>query len=145
MPIEITIQGAEKLEAAWRGFKNSPAMIRKRLLGETNDFANRVIANIRKNYLSGPRPERLGVVTGNLRRSVRFRVVNDAGRVIVTFGTNVPYAAIHEFGGDTGRNHKTHIRRRPFLATGMADEVPAFKERVRSMVAEVAGAAVTGG
>ncbi len=33
-------------------------------------------------------------------------------------GTNKPYAAIHQFGGDAGRNKKVKIPARPYLKLG---------------------------
>ena len=50
--------------------------------------------------LSGPRSAtRLGVRTGRLRDSIRRRRTTKHD---IWIGTDVPYAAIHEFGGRTG-------------------------------------------
>ena len=58
----------------------------------------------RVSYLTGPRPERLGVVTGMLRRSI-FSDVEPGSPGIFATGVlgsqNVPYARIHEIGGKT--------------------------------------------
>jgi phage gpG-like protein len=58
-----------------------------------------------KSYLTGPRPERLGVVSGMLRRSIRGTAEPGSSPGIFAEGvlgsTDVPYAAIHEFGGKT--------------------------------------------
>ncbi|MEZ7785006.1 phage virion morphogenesis protein [Cupriavidus gilardii] len=40
----------------------------------------------------------------------------------VTVGSNLVYAAIHHFGGDTGRGHRTHIEARPVLGVNDLDE-----------------------
>jgi len=40
----------------------------------------------------------------------------------VTVGSNLAYAAIHHFGGDTGRGHRTHIEARPVLGVNDLDE-----------------------
>lgn len=37
-------------------------------------------------------------------------------------GSGLIYAAIHHFGGDTGRGHRTHIIPRPVLGTNEQDE-----------------------
>jgi phage gpG-like protein len=57
-------------------------------------------------YLSGPRPQRLGVVTNRLRGSLSegspdlvFDVQRQALQVKGTVGTNVEYGPIHEYGG----------------------------------------------
>ena len=44
----------------------------------------------------------------------------DAYQDHVEVGTNVKYAAIHQFGGRAGRGHRAEIPARPFL--GVADE-----------------------
>lgn len=48
---------------------------------------------------------------GHLRDSYVYQV----GGASVQIGSNMVYAAIHHFGGDTGRGHKTHIDARPVL------------------------------
>jgi len=55
--------------------------------------------------------------SGALRRSL-FWSVQD-GKLVV--GSHSPYAAIHQFGGRTGRNHKSRIPARPFLTITRAD------------------------
>ena len=49
--------------------------------------------------------------TARLASSVDFEVSGNTLRV----GTNVEYAAIHQFGGNAGRGRKTLIKPRPFL------------------------------
>lgn len=51
------------------------------------------------------------VDTGRLLASITHR----ADRTSVEVGSNVIYAAIHQFGGAAGRGHKTHIDPRPYL------------------------------
>lgn len=51
-----------------------------------------------------------------LRNSINVK----AGRDRVAVGTNVVYAAIHQFGGKAGRGHKVNLPARPFL--GVRDE-----------------------
>ena len=67
----------------------------------------RVAQNLGRNtaklkYLSGPRPERLGVITGRLRNSIAAPppIRSSRGDVVGYVGTNVVYARIHEFGGE---------------------------------------------
>jgi len=60
-------------------------------------------------YLTGPRPDKLGVVTGLLRSSVKGGAQLGGGSGIFAigvlragyFGGEVKYAAIHEYGGKT--------------------------------------------
>jgi phage gpG-like protein len=51
-----------------------------------------------KQYLSGPRPNRLDVVTARLRNSLVTRVTREPNRIVGILGTNVKYAAYHEYG-----------------------------------------------
>lgn len=53
------------------------------------------------------------VDTGTLLRSIKYTV--DSNRSIVYIGTNIEYAAIHQFGGKAGRNKSVKIPKRPFL------------------------------
>ncbi|MBW1666717.1 MAG: phage virion morphogenesis protein [Deltaproteobacteria bacterium] len=57
------------------------------------------VGTAKREYLSGPRPERLGVRTGHLRRSIRSQTVIRGDEVEGRIGTNVLYARIHEKGG----------------------------------------------
>lgn len=40
----------------------------------------------------------------------------------VAVGSDMIYARIHHFGGDTGRGHRTHIEARPVLGVNSQDE-----------------------
>ena len=77
----------------------------------------------------------LRIVTGRLVRSLTgartgtnqpesiYRVATSSGDVNVTFGSSVPYAAIHEFGGQAGRGLAVTIPGRPYLGpTLLAEE-----------------------
>ncbi len=72
----------------------------------------------RKNYLTGPRPGKLGVITGRLRSSIGHLVekVGSEGSNIfaqgVVFAQNVKYARIHELGGPNGPIRAKNV---PFL------------------------------
>jgi hypothetical protein len=58
-----------------------------------------VVGVSQNEYLAGPRPARLGEVTGRLRRSIQSAVaIYPSKGVIGRIGTNVPYGALHEFG-----------------------------------------------
>lgn len=53
------------------------------------------------------------VDTGKLMRSIKYMI--SERRKTVYIGTNVEYAAIHQFGGMTGRRKSVKIPKRPFL------------------------------
>ena len=75
---------------------------------------------VAQNFKQGGRPEWLALKyrsgiplndTGALRQSIDELSDNDTALV----GTNMVYAAIHQFGGWAGRNRKVYIPARPFL------------------------------
>jgi phage gpG-like protein len=72
----------------------------------------------KKNRLSGPRPQFLGVVTGRLRSSITASPTEHIGSEYrVRIDTNVEYGPTHEFGS-LSRN----IPARPFLRPALEDE-----------------------
>jgi HK97 gp10 family phage protein len=84
-------------------------------------------------YLSGPRPEKLGVVTGTLRSTLRVRSDIDRDRIIGTIGTGVEafYGIFHELGT------KIHPSR-PFLRPAMEDNISNAKSIFRNVVDRIA-------
>lgn len=99
-----------------------------------------VASTAKQGYLSGPRPGRLGVVTGRLRSSIATEVKGSGAVLQGIVGSNVKYARIHELGGTilpkTARylkffyeaaGHWVTLRRvempaRPFLSTALRDK-----------------------
>jgi len=63
-----------------------------------------------RDYLSGPRPTRLGVVTTRLRNSMTTRVQDTGNAIEGIIGTNVPYAPFHEFGFHGAIQVRAHTR-----------------------------------
>lgn len=59
--------------------------------------AGLVIAAEAQRNVSGPRPQKLGVVTNRLRTSISAVKI---GPLAVKVGTNVVYGPIHEYGGE---------------------------------------------
>lgn len=57
-----------------------------------------VRSSAQRDYMSGPRPGRLGVVTARLRNSISWRVKDTRGAITGRIGTTVPYGRYHEFG-----------------------------------------------
>ncbi len=66
---------------------------------------------------------RLRASIGNVNRGGIFEIDERSVRV----GTNVIYAAIHNFGGRAGRGHRVEIPARPFLYVEDKD-IDVFKE-----------------
>lgn len=66
-----------------------------------------------ENRLTGPRPTYLGVVSGRLRSSIAiFNLVSDKGQRVIRVGTNVEYAARHEYGFEGIESVRSHTRRK---------------------------------
>ena len=57
---------------------------------------------------------------GHLAESIDFEASKDK----LILGTNVEYAAIHQFGGEAGKNHSAKIPARPFLPIDENKEIP---------------------
>jgi len=68
---------------------------------------------------------------GHLAESIDFKASEDK----LFLGTNVEYAAIHQFGGDAGKNHSAKIPARPFLPIDENKEIPRrIKEEILEAV-----------
>ena len=63
-----------------------------------------------RNYLTGPRPDRLGVVTGRLRNSIATDVQRTDSGIVGRIGSNMRYARYHEFGFQGVITVKGHTR-----------------------------------
>jgi len=75
-------------------------------------------------YLSGPRPDKLDRVTGELAASVNTQPVTPFH---VTVGTNKEYAPPHEFG-------TSKLPPRPFLRTALADNQSNILNQITKVI-----------
>ena len=114
--IKVEVQGLDEVH-----------QILQRISQKTTDkqdlmrnIAETMKSAVQQNFQVGGRPAweqlkyRKGmplVNTGVLLKSISGVYNNDEAVV----GTNEPYAAIHHFGGEAGRNKKVTIPKRPFL------------------------------
>ena len=68
---------------------------------------------------------------GHLAESIDFEASEDK----LILGTNLKYAAIHQFGGKAGKNHSATIPARPFLPINENKEIPKrIKEEILEAV-----------
>lgn len=161
--LDVEIQGQSKLEQAGTVFAGAKERLRDLLSRASQDFANRAVTVIKRDYLSGG-ADKLKVRTGRLRSSIRYLLAESDGEIGITFGSDVPYAAIHEFGGKT-QAHRIEPRRkkflrflsggkevfsrgvdhpgslvpkRPFLTPGVEDELPAFRATIDNLLRRAA-------
>lgn len=103
----------DQIERLGRGLSDNRYLLMKQLAGTMHHA-------VRQNFKQGGRPKWLGIEyrngkplidTGALRDNIDQAYDNDTALV----GTNMVYAAIHNFGGMAGRNRKVAIPARPFL------------------------------
>lgn len=74
--------------------------------------------------------DRILKLRGHLRDTLRYQATD----VSVAIGSNRIYSAIHQFGGQTGREHKTTIPARPYLGVS-DDDVAAILEIIEDAFA----------
>lgn len=106
---------------------------------------------VKTEKLSG---QALHVRTGTLRRSINRLVVQQGNSVYGQVGTNVAYAAAHEYGfsgvvnvreftrGKTGASVRAHTRQmnlpeRSFLRSTLREHASQIREQVRAAAVEV--------
>lgn len=107
------------------------------------------IGHVQSDYLTGPRPAKLGVRTNRLRGSINASKAIVQGETVSSIiGTNVAYAGVHEHGFDGPVKVKAHTRRifRTFtgtdggtfdMATGRVKRFKAKKVTLNTGVANV--------
>lgn len=164
MPIDLRVEGGEELVRVGRLSGKLADFVTDGVVKESGRFGLDAVARAKKDYLSGPRPDKLGVVTGRLRSSVAGRVNRDGPDVEVEIGTNVEYAAVHELGFRGTINVPAHVRvvnkvfgrsvpattasvrahsrrvnldARPFIRPAIADAIPAFEASLENMLRRV--------
>ena len=108
-----------------------------------------ILTRIKTGYLTGPRPEKLGVVTGRLRSSITYLMTPNPGKITAEIGTNVIYGAVHEYGGiilpkkgnylkfKTGGGwvsvKKVTMPKRPFIEPGIKDMIPKVEQLLENV------------
>jgi phage gpG-like protein len=98
-----------------------------------------VVASSQREYLSGPRPNKIQSVTGRLRQSVTSNVTRSADRVVGRVGSSVKYAAFHEFGFHGVQNVRAHSRVMDQTFGGYEDSVRGTRKQAVSDKGEVLG------
>lgn len=90
--------------------------------------------------------DKLRRITGTLFKSLgrndpnnTFKIIpNDSGFTVL-YGSTVPYAAIHEYGGNAGRNRAVPIPKRPYLNPALqkfdATSKPQFVTKIKFIIA----------
>lgn len=126
------------LAAVAAGFRNPRPLMRA--------VAGLFETETERNFAAQGRPAWLGLAPRTKkRRGADAKILQDTGRLAgsittsydasqASVGTNVKYAAIHQFGGKAGRGRKVTIPTRPFLPFGADDLLqPSSREGVMSL------------
>lgn len=124
--IRIDIEG---LDAVERNLRRQMSIDKHRALDEIGQYFTSEIQQrfVRSEDHEGRAWERLKyrvgkplVNTGILRSSITHRILNGN---TVEVGTNVVYAAIHNYGGRAGRGKKVKIPKREFMGISDTNEI----------------------
>jgi phage gpG-like protein len=91
--IVIAVKGLDKMPEKLRKVRIGIIARTKMMLEQIGE---EIVSRSTEDYLSGPRPKKLGRISGDLARSVGYKVRGN--RVVI--GSNLRYARIHELGGD---------------------------------------------
>lgn len=165
----VTVTGDRELIAR---AENMPAKIRAALKAKIQELALKLQRKVQVEHLSGPTgPHSLSVgpntdnhTGGQLRRALFQTVTANADEIVgkVAFSADVPYAAIHEFGGTINlpeivatkakalhfmiggkdifvkrvRAHSIRIPERAPLRTGFKEMLPEIEAGMRAAVDE---------
>src|SRR4051812_27073070 len=99
MPIKVQVIGADALEKAGLLSRKNRETLMLNLQRAARAFGFFAVYKSKTDYLSGPRPEKLGVISGRLRSSITTDTKVEGDIISTSVGSNVRYAAMHEFGG----------------------------------------------
>jgi phage gpG-like protein len=118
--IAAEIRGEDEVVRRLRAL---PPKARELLRAEVEELALELVDNVKTDKLTG---QVLNVRTGRLRRSIHHVMRVNGPEIAATVGTNVEYAARHEYGF-TGIEHvKAHMRR-------MGDRMVKVRDFMRSV------------
>jgi phage gpG-like protein len=144
--MKVEIFGLGKFEETAKAIFDSQKNMHDLLLSTVRIYGQILEREAKEKHLSGPTTDHsLSVVTGRLRSSIRAIISEEASNTItIRFGSDVPYAAIHEFGGSilrkspTGKAYAITMPKRSFLGSSIDETYPDFQERVSRVLADFA-------
>lgn len=115
-----------KMDVLVKGLQGAPAQIQ---LG----LKEAMFASVLQVHRTAVQPGYAPFQTGTLRRSITFTVEESQGRVWGAVGSNLVYAAIHEFGGRTGRNQSVQIQPKRYLGRAVEENRDFIRDRFRKL------------
>ncbi len=131
-----------ELDSLRQSLAGLPGTVRLALRGALQSAMADLAATVQGDKLSG---QMLQVRSGRLRASITATVDDDGGTLSGTVGSNVPYAAIHEYGGTIARRQAAGARRlrsgtsrggvivepeRSYLRSALAEQANSIQDRL---------------
>lgn len=136
--ITITVEGSGEWRTAMDRKIKAIHGAMSEAVSEGMTIVHREIAaqlNLTSHPVGTPRPEEFGLlppshVTGNMIRSIDEYgpYYETANRVVGLVGPGAVQSRIQELGGDTGRNHATHLPARPYVRPAVEIARPQIAE-----------------
>ena len=113
MPPAVAIQiDVSAVLAVARRFEGAPARVTDLMRRGMDEENLNTVSYIIETKLTAAGPKFLNVQSGRLRRSIRASAATVSGNAVRSIiGSNVRYAAIHEFGFNGQENVRAHERR----------------------------------
>lgn len=153
MVVKIEILGLGQFQDTAKAFFDSQKTLRELIFRDARLYGQILIRQAKEKHLSGPTTDHslsVGKVHGGrLRSSITSVVEEDGDNAQIHFGTDVPYAAIHEFGGVIQRKsgktiYSIVMPRRSFLQSSIDETFPDFQERVANTLSQFAERSLSG-
>ena len=119
---KLTIDASDVVDFA-KEIQSEAGSLHKNLVGAMTTSALQIQTTAKK-------PGYAPIKTGNLRRSITHRVKTAGATISAIIGSNLIYAAIHEFGGQTGRNGSVNIRKKRYIQRAIEDNTNSIRERL---------------
>jgi phage gpG-like protein len=108
----VELRLSEPAKQVLRDIARFPASMMQAIVGAMDEQNQYTVGTIQRSFLSRRGKRTLGVVTNRLRGSVRASEASmNGGRVESVIGSNVSYAAVHEFGFNGPVTVKAHTRK----------------------------------
>lgn len=158
MPSKFVFEGITELQKVAGNYARGKAIIHNILKRACNKFAVSTKSVSQNKYMSqahkGERKNEtdvLRVQSGQLRSRMYTAVDESENGFLVRIGVdNVPYAAIHEYGGTILRNGKRgraviNIPERSYLRRALKDTIDPFTEDIASLIVGAARSGFSNG
>ena len=125
MKLKITFD-QNRFDKMIKEVESAPATIQK-------EMKNAIGSSVMQVHATSVQPGFVPKKTGDLSRSLTFKIDESVGKVIGAVGSNKDYASIQEFGGMAGRNHASKITGKKYLTRSVEENREAIIGRFRKL------------